>query len=80
MKSPKQKKKVVKTVKAYAVIATRSRLLKVDRMGTSQNPYYSIHPQTAEGRRYAESNCNGYEQVVEVDITFSEPKPHKCNC
>jgi hypothetical protein len=63
----------IRTIKVYAVIAKRSKLLKLDRMGTNENPYYSIHPYTKEGLKYAESNKCGLETVVLADLSFVEP-------
>ena len=78
----KKKTKIIKgkIIDAYCVISRRSMIIKNDLMGTLQNPYYSIHPQTAQGKKYAEDNCNGYEVVVPCRILIDEIPQHKCNC
>ena len=67
-------------IKAYAVVNRDNGAIKVDEMGTSENPYLSIHPATKHGKNYAEDNCNGYETVVECEIKTKAPKKHQCNC
>ena len=54
--------------------------LKIDLMGTNQNPYFCIFPDTKIGRKHADGNCNGYEEVSECEIIVKMPGPHKCNC
>ncbi len=77
---PSNSRKREKKVKGYAVVARRSQIIKLDLMGILENPYYSIHPQTAKGLKYAQDNCNGNEEVVTCEIVFFPPKQHKCNC
>lgn len=70
-----------KEIDAYCVITRRSKLVKIDLMGTSENPYYCIHPKIKAGKSYAEGNCNGYEEVVPCKIVIEKLPPlHKCNC
>lgn len=81
-----EKKKIVN---AYCVIPLKPKAekvnnfvngIKVDYMGTLENPYFSIHPKTKKGLKYAKDNCNGYEQVAECQIVIKPPVKHKCNC
>ena len=80
----------MKEIKAYCVIAKPNTTakhfdrfignIKIDLMGTNENPYFSIHPKTNRGLEQAEDNCNSYEEVAECKILVLQSKPHKCNC
>jgi len=74
-------------IKAYCNIVVKKdndspdeKGLKIDLIGTMENPYFCIFPMTEEGKRQAYGNCNGYEEVAECEITFSKPSRHECNC
>ena len=74
-------------IKAYCNIVTRKgncnpdeKGLKIDLMGTCENPYFCVFPKTKKGKEHADGNCNGYEEVWECEILLKEKPPHKCNC
>ncbi len=82
----KKKQDIIK-VKAYCIVVTRKRDcnpdfhgIKLDLMGTNENPYLSVHPKNQKGQIFAKENCNGYEKAIECEIIIPKHPKHKCNC
>ena len=53
--------------------------IKIDLMGTMENPYLCLFPKTKKGKEHAKGNCNGYETYTECEIIVKVPT-HRCNC